>query len=174
MMKKVVLTLVLSLAVVANAGLYITVDLGDGILVDPADSTITITPSTIIKVGIYDDGQAQNGFLALGIADGPASLSVSNMVVSEGVSAMLADDSAQAKRLGLQDQQFVSMDVASPAGGMLISEVDFHCDGPWDVTIAVVDADGYIVDTQVIHQVPEPATLALMGIGGLLLRRRIA
>ena len=29
-----------------------------------------------------------------------------------------------------------------------------------------------LVDAVVIHQIPEPATIALLGLGGLLLRRR--
>jgi hypothetical protein len=31
---------------------------------------------------------------------------------------------------------------------------------------------GVIEDTLTIHQIPEPTTIALLGLGGLLLRRR--
>jgi len=36
----------------------------------------------------------------------------------------------------------------------------------------VVDDAGAVMDSQIIHQIPEPITLALLGLGGLFLRRR--
>jgi hypothetical protein len=55
----------------------------------------------------------------------------------------------------------------------------YHCCGPGIkyVTISLWDDDvGYgtndVQDTIVIHQIPEPATIALLGLGGLLMRRR--
>lgn len=41
-----------------------------------------------------------------------------------------------------------------------------------DVTIELEDAAGTPVDWVYIHQVPEPASMLLLGLGGLLLRRR--
>jgi len=59
-----------------------------------------------------------------------------------------------------------------PAGG---KEFDllYHCSGPGDVTIEIADmGDWAVADSILIHQVPEPATIALLGLGGLFLRRR--
>jgi hypothetical protein len=168
-MKKVVLVLVLSLAVVANANLYISVN---GV-VNPPDSTITITPSTWIVLGVGESDQVQPGPFALGLSMGPGSLDVSRMVTQQGVTAVLADNAIAAEALGLQNP-FISMEVANAQIGMLVNEVNFHCDGPGDVTLALVDKDGIVVDTQVIHQIPEPITVVLLGLGGLFLRRRIA
>jgi hypothetical protein len=39
-------------------------------------------------------------------------------------------------------------------------------------TTSTIIEEGTIIDTILIHQVPEPATLALLGLGGLFLRRR--
>jgi hypothetical protein len=76
-------------------------------------------------------------------------------------------------------------------GDVIMNELYLHCEEATDVTLTLVvhdDAgmlhyesdgmteiqytDGQILDTLVIHQIPEPATLALLGLGGLLLRRR--
>jgi hypothetical protein len=51
----------------------------------------------------------------------------------------------------------------------------YHCCGPQSeyVTINLFDASGEAVeDTIIVHQIPEPMTIALLGLGGLLLRRR--
>jgi len=61
--------------------------------------------------------------------------------------------------------------------GGLQFEFIYHCCGPEStlVTITLWDAaEGYVTpqDTIVIHQVPEPMTIALLGLGGLFLLRR--
>jgi len=175
-MKKVLLLLFLSMVVTANAGVVIYVDKGDGLWANYADSKLYINPSDEITFGIFDSGQTQPGSLALGITMGPGSLDVSGMVTSQGVTAMMQDDAMAAAGFGLQNP-FISMEITGPtqSGGILVDKVVFHCDGPGDVTFAIVDEDGNLLDAQVIHQpVPEPMTLALLGLGGLFLRRRIA
>jgi hypothetical protein len=58
--------------------------------------------------------------------------------------------------------------------GVLVDLIDFHCTGqPGDVMLYLAEAAVFTVfDTQVIHQIPEPITFALLGLGGLFLRRR--
>jgi hypothetical protein len=170
MMKRLVMMLFLSMAVVANAGLFITVN---GV-VNPADSTITIIPSTYLELGVWNDGQTKLASLAImGLAMGPGSLDVSGITPQQGVTAAITDNADAAGKLGLQNL-FVSMNIGTTQAGSLIDLIRFHCDGPYDVEIALVNGDGEVEDTQVIHQVPEPMTLMLLGLGGLFLKRRIA
>jgi len=81
---------------------------------------------------------------------------------------------------------------------ILMQGLMFHCDEPTDVTISlvaagqgitrleydayknvigqtVIYAPGQVLDTILVHQIPEPMTMSLLGLGGLaLLRRRRA
>jgi len=81
---------------------------------------------------------------------------------------------------------------------ILMQGLMFHCDEPTDVTISLVAAGqgitrleyndakqvigqttiyaaGTVLDTIIVHQIPEPMTMSLLGLGGLaLLRRRRA
>jgi hypothetical protein len=52
-------------------------------------------------------------------------------------------------------------------------EIDFHCTAMGDAVILLYDINWDVpVDTLTIHQIPEPASMLLLGLGGLLLRRR--
>jgi len=54
-------------------------------------------------------------------------------------------------------------------------EMIFHCVAEVDVTIQLWDSTVWpltAADTIVVHQIPEPATMLLLSLGGLLLRRR--
>jgi len=168
MNKLVVVVLILSMAVVANAGLVLSIN-GEP---NPPDSTITIQPSDVLEVGVVGNvsGGAVAGTYALGLNVGsPGSLDASHVV---GGTAVLMDNAVAAEALGIQNP-FISLDYQ----GAAISGFLFHCDGPGDVTLYLIGDGGLIADTQVIHQIPEPMTLALLGLGGLsmaMFRKRSA
>ena len=74
---------------------------------------------------------------------------------------------------------------ATAGPSWLLANAWFHCDSPTDVIITLTAgtgglamtgddiAEGTLLDQLIVHQpIPEPATIALLGLGGLLLRRR--
>ena len=67
-----------------------------------------------------------------------------------------------------------------PADTVIYDYIEFHCEcanGPTTITLWCLDVKNlvpdFIWDTVVIHQIPEPATVLLLGFGGILLRRKI-
>jgi len=88
--------------------------------------------------------------------------------------------------------------VAANSYPILMQGLMFHCEEPTDVTISLlaagqgitrleydvdknvigqttIYAPGTVLDTIIVHQIPEPMTMSLLGLGGLaLLRRRRA
>jgi len=69
------------------------------------------------------------------------------------------------------------------ASGILnpLATVTFHCEGPGDVVISglyvfVTNSNNEevvpTINGMIIHQIPEPATIALLCLGGLLLRKK--
>ena len=60
--------------------------------------------------------------------------------------------------------------------GLQIDEILFHCEGIDDATVRLITSPDFatftVADTLVIGQIPEPMTMALLGLGGLFLRRR--
>jgi len=163
-----VICLVMSMVAVANAGLTVVIQDETGGWQDYENSTFTITPSTEIIWGVLDDGQSTAGLYVLG-STGPGSFT-DPVAESGAATAVMSDNEVMAADYGVQNP-FISMTLIDSVDGLLFTSV-FHCDGPQDVTLYAVDENFTTMDTQVIHQVPEPATLALLCIGGLLLRKR--
>jgi hypothetical protein len=172
MMKKLIITIML-IGIVggANAALNLVVwDDASGEWINYENSTLTITPSTTITIGIQDDGVTSTGIYALGISEGPGELLENIDVLASGVTAVFKDDALTAESLGIENP-FISMtlDVSTDA---VLASTEFHCTGEGDVPLVIYDNDGNFADDLIIHQIPEPATLALLGLGGFLLRKR--
>ena len=61
-------------------------------------------------------------------------------------------------------------------GGKYFDSINYRCDGPgavWVWLITTPDFETYtVIDSLIVNQIPEPATIALLCLGGLMLRRR--
>ena len=182
----VILMLVLGLASVASATLQISVD-GDP---EPIDSEIFLLPSEIAILDIWTDADISPGVgevywaLVCRTADGTISggivvppydtepgIVIYPDPVANGVPGL--PQGANGVWGGISLTGVISL---IPAGDVIYDDIEFHCEwAPNDVVIELYTTDfgtSELVDAVVIHQIPEPATIALLGLGGLLLRRR--
>jgi hypothetical protein len=196
MMKKLlVLLMVLGIASQANAMLQISVN-GD---LDPVDSEYTLNPSEELILDIWTNAAIANltGTYFILVADTQLSTidNLSGVAVYPSQAApdsglmLMTGMNAVADLLwgvgyvpvgadGLGGAAFDMDDAAAtPAGAILFDLIMFHCQGFGDVTLQIWEspdaaANWTLSDSVRIHQIPEPMTMALLGLGGLFLRRR--
>jgi len=176
---------VLAMATVANAGLLLSVN---GV-VNPETSTINLKPSETAVIDIHGAnnvvGTTVTAWLAvqgLGTLDaGAPTFTWANSTVANIRMPALGDVQAFLATVGFPGVGDVVttdiMDTVEPftaPNGLLIDGLIFHCVGqPGDVVLTLFDAaDLSVLSTVTIHQIPEPITFALLGLGGLFLRRR--
>ena len=163
--KFLVLTLVLGMTSLANATLSFTVDEVDVVV----DQQITIDI-------LASDGQLANLGIVI-VSTGPGVIEGGENLVNSGVPETYfpLDPSA----FGLEGDYAIFADLAIPTipptlDGTVVEGILFTCTGLGDVVIQILNPDTEfdVLDTLTIHQIPEPMTLAMLGFGGLLLRRR--
>jgi hypothetical protein len=166
--------IVLSPAVVANAGLLISVD-GQ---VDPPNPLIALTSGQTANIGIWSDG----GLLADGVGylvvSGPAAADIAGAsnYVSESIYVAGSGPFEGAVGFDLKDADPEN----SPylPGGTLVDYITLGSNGAGQIDLELwfdeTSAGGplQLMDTQVFNRVPEPTTMALLGLGGLFLCRR--
>jgi len=185
MMKKLlVLFMVLGLTTMANAALQISVN-GDP---EPIDGAITLGPSDEIILDIWTDADLNPfeiitwqlivdtslGSITPGVALGygdygspPETQNAPDVISPEGQEGIWG----LASNLEL---------TPVPAGTVLFDQIVFHCEGDdfgAGTVISLMDAPegvmgSILYDSVLIYQTPEPITIALLGLGGLFLRRR--
>lgn len=162
MMKKTVtMLLVLSMVTAANAALTLVAwDEEAGEWGDYPNSTLVITPGTTITIGVQDDELTSTGLYALNIDEGPG------IFVEGSVQSPTSDVTAL-----YEAEDYISLLVDVSTDG-IVATSEFLCQGEGDVQLVIYGNDGEFADDLIIHQVPEPATMCLLGLGGLLLRRK--
>jgi hypothetical protein len=189
MMKKVlVLLLIFALASVASAALQISAHMvGGGEIMgpqgpvdpfNPQDSEIVLHPSEEIWLDIWTNadivpGEGE-GYWALAVLPTEGQIFggiklLEDGTIYDGSIAYTAPLDGVWGGLSLANMSLI------PAGEVIFDQIIFHCEAPGDATIVLlrdIFSNPVEEDRLVIHQVPEPMTIALLGLGGLFLRRR--
>jgi len=192
MKKLLILTLILGLASSANAWL---IKLSVNGQIDPEETTITLMPSdhAVIDIHVTDNSNWPSGGKGILLfVSGLGTLDMDNATYlweNSAIGNLTKPEPYDTYKAYLESLGYVAItdigqgtitDSSEPftiPDGLVIDGLDFHCTVtdqlPNDVTLYLLDIDTLgVLDTQVIHQIPEPATMLLLGLGGLLLRRR--
>jgi len=161
---------------------------------DPVDSELLLAPSDLLWIGVHNSiqgvpGALQKGVFGLAIQQPEAGSAdtqwTGNWVMyvpplvpgcpenyPDGIIDFWGDGS------WIIDMWTLTLTDGHPAtfqGVGVLDAKELHCDfGPSEDIIYLIDLDtGAVLDQILIHQgVPEPMTIALLGLGALLLRRR--
>jgi len=198
MRKLLILMLVLGMASAANAAFTLMVgqsgvggvapDQGD--YYDPVDSELFLVPSDYLWVGVHNDtdgvpGAMQKGVFFLAMVTDPEASWTGNWatyvppLVAGTPDNYLFPTSDMGTGHGVVDMWYLTLDDGRFDTFNMIGVLDakeLHCDEPsypeHSVQIVLLDASWVEIDSILIHQIPEPMTMALLGFGALLLRRR--
>ena|GEM_PF-3288653 len=165
---------------------------------DPKVSEITIEPSTWLDIDIvYNDEGSEMPLFSMGVlvtVDGPGTIDCLDL--TEPADTWLLTGLRETTEVIPGKQWFIgraALDLglwpgSTPDDTVAIDHIMFHCEAVGEVVVRMesyegptggwetIDVDGAVVGISpplIIHQTPEPMTMALLGLGGLgLLRRR--
>jgi len=171
MKKMVVLTMVLGMAVWANAGLSLVTDwsgtplnIGDTITINVFADSVGIDEYAYLVVSVdnVDMGTVSGGDVNLG--------NLSSAFGGTIIDYFPLQENQSGVDFYLGDSGGAILD------GIAISGITFQCKGKESVVVELWASPDFANFSQLdrieIFQVPEPASMLLLGLGGLLLRRK--
>jgi len=192
MRKLSLLFFVLCLAPSVHAALSISVN---GVIHPPLDEVL-LQPDETTILGIHGDGFTPPNIAAYLLVEGSASIDGYTMIYPGSFASyedfpipfstgcvdcgppehdlnLIREFSGKANVMDFS--AIILADLALPAApldGLLVDNIILHCGAIGYVRLSLVSDDFTILyDTQDIHQIPEPVTLLLLGLGGLILAR---
>jgi hypothetical protein len=181
MKKLLVLLLVLGMASLANAALVLSIN------GEEAPGEITLMTSETIVIDMHlTAGQTNFAYdVAFVLSNAQAALDWSEITFPTEyffAGALIGQPNPQEVRVSAS-QFMAGTDIVGPA--VLVDGLLLHCEEatPLRLDLIVMDGAGTVIDGQAqvtgtildsvtIMQIPEPASMLLLGLGGLLLRRR--
>ena len=185
MKKLLIFMLVLGMASLVNAlptSLQISVD---GVE-EPIDSDIWLLPTETIELDIwttaeiYSEGGLE-GYFVIAVDSGYGSLSGGLLAApwTETSNSMYGAGSGNSyltpPEQGILGAIGTLLSEGNGMTGTIFDSIIFHCEAPGDAYVNLYWTDFStlgLLDTVIIHQIPEPMTVLLLGLGGLFLRRR--
>jgi hypothetical protein len=170
MKKLLVLMLVLGMVSTANATLTFRVGGVD-------TTTLDVVAGTTVTIQIYDDVTTQAGYNAQVILDVVSNGAVENGQIYAAAGSAGAIVAYNYAPYGLVGYNLTSMSISDDISAGLHFSVDYNAtgtsSGDTDAFSLYDGRQGYAkVDSLPITIIPEPMTIALLGLGGLFLRRR--
>jgi hypothetical protein len=179
MKKFVLLMLILGLATSAQAGFVFTVN-GQAM---ESGGEITIAPSDEIELDLeIDEGTTLTGYgLDYILSNAQAELLTDRIEFPQAFDLASGVKIDEPQHVRISGGQLFSPAVQGPA--VIMTDLYLHCLEATDVVLEIVVGatttingetleTGSLLYTLTIHQIPEPMTLTLLGLGGLFLVRR--
>jgi hypothetical protein len=163
-MKKILL-----FAILLAASNYVNATVNYYLTDSNGSSETSLVPSNTVELLFWYTGDPIISFDVAGEVTGPGT-------VFDGYHIQIPGSSSDFELVGTSEGDPFPTGINNP-----LATIDFRCDGVGDVTLDLYDITTFdpswnmiipVCHGMVIHQVPEPATMVLFSLGGLLLGRR--